>query len=388
MLFLVLALLTGCSKLPPISGTLQMGPLGEWKPVVYLIDPKGWDGIAASFMGTVLDSATVGADGRFTFEKMPDAAEPRLFELAIQSKAEAQYPNRLDNDKPGTSNYIPFVYKNGEALVVKAVADIFQRSFSIEQPSAENAALLQLRDLRQAAYDKFLGDKSISESNGEAFLFDQEKAQLYYKQAIMQFAEQTPHLLPALVACRWVSVEGDYERIPEFLVSQAERWQKEAPNHPWVAQLVAKADRKSLPVLVGDQLPDYPMPLLSGDTVGLHALLKGKKLILLDLWASWCAPCRMENRYTLVPLYEQYQAKGFQIVGYALDASKGAWATAIEKDGVGRWPHASDLQGDDAPLFKELRMTTIPANFLVDENGKVLAKNLHGEELVKWMERW
>ena len=182
-------------------------------------------------------------------------------------------------------------------------------------------------------------------------------------------------------------MEGDYERVPEFIVAQAERWQQEAPVHPWVAQLAAKGDRKSLPVLVGDVLPDSPLPMLSGDTVAMKTLL-GKRLTLLDFWASWCAPCRKENRNSLVPLWEKHHGAGFQIVGYALDGSQGTWATAIEKDGVGRWPHASHLQGDDAPLFKELRMTSIPANFLLDQNGKVLAKNLHGEELMKWVEAY
>ncbi len=393
MLFLFLALFTGCSQTPPIHGYITLEENGEWKPTVYLVDPKNWDGIAASFVGAVLDSAAIGPDGHFAFDKIPAPSpskgasplEPRLFELVIQKRAEAKYPNRLDNDNPGKSNYFPVAYKNSETVCIRAEAANFQRSLSMKTPSAENAALLQLRDARQAAFDKYLGHKTEGEHDASALL-DEEKAVLAYKQAIMDFVAQTPHLLPALVAARWVSVEGDYERIPEFIVGQAERWQKEAPGHPWVAQLAAKADRKALPVLVGDVLPDHPMPMLSGDTVSLHSLLNGKKLILLDLWASWCAPCRKENRGTLVPLYDKYQAKGFQIVGFALEASKAPWANAIEKDGVGRWPHASELQGDEAVLFKELRMTTIPANFLMDENGKVLAKNLHGEELVKWVE--
>ncbi|MFQ5448324.1 MAG: hypothetical protein ACE5FF_15470, partial [Saprospiraceae bacterium] len=70
---------------------------------------------------------------------------------------------------------------------------------------------------------------------------------------------------------------------------------------------------------------------------------------------------------------------------YALDASRGAWVSAIEKDGAGRWPHSSGLRGDDAPLFRVLRLNTIPANFLLDADGKVVAKNLHGEELMEFV---
>lgn len=382
MLFLLFAFLTACSERPPLSGTVSMEAINDWKPVVYLLDPKTWGGIGGSFVGTALDSATIQADGSFAFAKMPDATEPRLFELAIQRKGGEFLANRLDNDDPGTSNYFPIVYKNGEAISIKAEASHFQRSFSVENPSPDNAAMLQLRDARQSAFDQLLAAKKDGEAHDESALLDEEAVVLSYKRAIMQFAEQTQQLLPALTAIRWVSVEGDYERIPEFIVEQAERWKAKAPNHPWVQQLAAKGDRKALPVLVGDQIPmDYPLPMLPGDTVVLKDLLKGKKLVLLDLWASWCAPCRRENRTTLVPLWDKYNGKGFQIVGYALDASRGTWASAIEKDGVGRWPHASHLQGDESPLFEALRITSIPANFLLDENGKVLAKNLHGAEL-------
>ncbi|MBK9013078.1 MAG: TlpA family protein disulfide reductase [Saprospiraceae bacterium] len=246
--------------------------------------------------------------------------------------------------------------------------------------------MLQLRDIRQAAFDQFLAGKAAG-AHDESALLDEEKALHSFQKPMMQFAEETTYLLPALTAIRWVSIEQDYERVPEFMVSQAEKWKAAAPGHPWVAQLAVVGDRKSLPVLVGDEIPDYPMPMLSGDTIPLRQLL-GKRLTVLDLWASWCAPCRKQNRNYLVPLWDKYHAAGFQVVGYALDADRGTWASAIEKDGADRWPHASDLRGDDAPLFKELRLTTIPANFVLDAAGKVVAKNLHGEELAAFVEHY
>lgn len=370
----------------PLSGTINMGDKGEWKPMVYLIDPGSWANVASSFGGTVLDSAAIGADGKFAFASMPNSTEPMLLELVVQRKAGAFFANRLDDASPATANYFPFIWKNGDVLSVSAEIAHFQKTFSIEKLSAENAAMLQLRDVRQAAFDQFLAGKT-SDVHDEAALLDEEKALMSFKQPMMQFAEATTHLLPALTAIRWVSIEKDYERVPEFIVSQAEKWKYAAPGHPWVKELAAVGDRKALPVLVGDVLPDYAMPMLSGDTIPLRQLL-GKRLTVLDLWASWCAPCRKENRNYLVPLWDKYHAAGFQIVGYALDADQGAWANAIAKDGANRWPHASELNGDDAPFFKELRLTTIPSNFLLDESGKVVAKNLHGEELVAFVEQY
>lgn len=384
MFFLLFTIIFGCDKTLPLSGTISINGQSEWSPVVYLIDPQDWSNVASSFVGGVIDSAKIDANGHFKFDKMPSVTEPRLLELAIQKKEGNHYPNRLENDDPNESNYFPIIYKQWESIEINTDAAHFQSRFSIKNPSAENTAMLALRDIRQAAYNKFLAAGNHN-THDETTLLDEEKAKIAYQQAIMQFAQETPYLLPALTAIRWVSVEGNFERVPEFIVAQAERWNSLAPNNTWVKELNQKADRKLLPVLVGDNIPHYTLPMLSGKTQILPELL-GKRLTILDLWASWCAPCRNENRNYLVPLWDKYHDKGFQIIGYALDSDANVWSKAIKKDGADRWFHASDLQGDNAALFKQLRLTSIPANFILDEKGRVLAKNLHGEELMRFVD--
>lgn len=126
------------------------------------------------------------------------------------------------------------------------------------------------------------------------------------------------------------------------------------------------------------------MPMTDGDTISLRSLL-GSQLTIIDIWASWCAPCRKENRNTLVPLWDNFHDSGLQIIGYALESERVVWLNAIKRDGADRWPHASHMEGDTSPFLDLLKITTIPANYILDRNGVILAKNLHGKELEEWV---
>ena len=295
----------------------------------------------------------------------------------IKSKGRA--PNELENDDLETSNYMPVVWKNGETIYMQSNFTSFQKEFSIEKPSLTNQALLELRDIRLKAHKKFLEGKTWQVEEGSQLL-DKEKAVMRYKESLMDFAKKTDELLPALMAVRWVSPENDYERFPEFLFQQCQKLESNFPDHLWVKELCEQSEKSNLPVMVGDIFPDSRLPLVSGDTISVYESL-GKKLTIIDLWASWCAPCRKENREVLVPLWEQYHTNGLQILAYGLESDQSAWENATEKDGASRWPQASHLVGDDTPFLKSLRIQTIPANFILDSDGKILAKNLHGETL-------
>lgn len=381
-LYLLLLLTQSCVGQPVLRGKLTAAADSEWASRVYILDPQRWDAVARSYVSIVLDSVDLDPQGRFSLSQLPPETKGRLLQLAVQKKGE-RYANRLDNEEVAAANYFPFVWQEGEEIVVSGQLRRLQASLQIANPSPENAALLRLRDIRQSVFRELT---STTEHQGEELLEKEE--QLRQKQAqLMTFAQETDQVLAALLAIRWVSIAGNYERIPEFLVQQCEYWQLQEPDEPWVAELCAVGDRQKLPILLGDTLPDFALPTLAGDTVSLHQLL-GERLTLLDLWASWCAPCRVQNRKYLVPLWDAQHAAGFQIIGYALDASQSSWERAILQDGADRWIHASDLRGDDAPLLDRLRLQTIPANLLVDEAGRVVAKNLHGERLQSFVREW
>ena len=375
--FILMALiLLACHSPAYISGRLENVDKKDIK--IYLIKPNKLKEVATSYIGKVIDSAVVKPDGSFEFHYSPKTKESVLLELVVQQSGKAS--NYLQTDNPIRSNYMPILCKIGEPLQITSKLDEFQKSFSIEHPSEINKALLDLRDIKKKAYQTYLSGKNWELEDGSQLL-EKEHAILQYQTKLIQFANNTQYLIPALVAKRWVSPEHDYERVPEFLVNQCNKWKKKQPNHPWVKELCKESSPSNLPVLVGDVFPNLELPLLTKDTLSIKNLL-GEKLTIIDLWASWCAPCRKENRDVFVPIWNEYHDQGLQIIAYGLESDESTWRAAIIRDGANKWVQASDLQGDDASFLKNIRVRTIPSNFILDDKRVVIAKNVHGKALI------
>jgi len=129
--------------------------------------------------------------------------------------------------------------------------------------------------------------------------------------------------------------------------------------------------------LPGKKSPSITQLDLNGEPYALSDI-KGK-YVLIDFWASWCPPCREENP-KLVKTYAEFKDKNFEILGVSFDREFDAWAKAVKDDNL-TWKHVSDLQGWNNSAGQAYGVKAIPQNILVDPEGKVIARNLHGEDL-------
>ncbi len=128
---------------------------------------------------------------------------------------------------------------------------------------------------------------------------------------------------------------------------------------------------------IGGVAPDFSAPTPSGGTLALKDY-RGK-VTIVDFWAAWCAPCRAENP-KMVQLYNKYRDKGLHIIGVSLDKKAEDWKKAIADDQLS-WEHVSNLKFWQDPIAKAYQVRSIPATFLLDKEGRIVAKNATGEEL-------
>jgi thiol-disulfide isomerase/thioredoxin len=199
----------------------------------------------------------------------------------------------------------------------------------------------------------------------------------------------------------WVSLQGFrvydnpfYASHPELSVTlpQPYLWElpKDAPAYQTAfnrlsdrlknskdGQRIANDVRIGATVGVGLQVENFTQHTSTDQSFSLSSL-RGK-YVLLDFWASWCPPCRIENS-ELVKIYDQYSSKKFEIVSVSADNKKDAWLKAIKADGI-KWTSICDLKGNRDGLVRKYNAIVLPYNLLIDPAGKIIGINLHGTEL-------
>ncbi|MDN3670599.1 TlpA disulfide reductase family protein [Echinicola jeungdonensis] len=176
----------------------------------------------------------------------------------------------------------------------------------------------------------------------------------------------------SLAAIGMLNPRNDFSFVDSVVQALDEKY----PETKMIVNLKQQLDEMRA-LSMGQPAPEISLPNPEGDTVNLSDF-RGK-YVLIDFWAAWCKPCRAENP-NVVRLYEEYNDQGFEVFGVSLDRTKEAWEKAIEEDNL-TWTQVSDLKYFNSEAASTYKINAIPATYLIDPEGKIIAKDLRGPSL-------
>lgn len=348
-----------------VSGTLT----NNTAKMIYLVEVP-----MTSMQPTIVDSAAIGADGKYTLKT--GAGDSRVYNLQLDQN---QFPlAAIINDASPITLNATFSKENTQ------FANTYEVKGSVASSAMKDYMVEFNNRLQTIFYNTRLAD-SLSRSKGNDSLLNQIDIALQQNAAEaknMTMAALNKSSNPALSMFILGYYQGTANNPAYMLepmdkaavVAVVDEAAKKFPDHKGITSI-----KESLQGWVGKTAPDFSLPDPNGKSVSLSSF-RGK-YVLVDFWASWCGPCRLENP-NVVKAFNRFKDKNFTILGVSLDrpGQKDEWMKAVQKDNL-TWTQVSDLQFWSSPVVQLYKIDGIPFNVLVDPQGKIVADNLRGEEL-------
>lgn len=314
----------------------------------------------------LVDSAFLNENNEFTFKRV--ATDPDFFNLSIGDKSVTFIAQNGDD--------IAFTFNSPapESTYEVTGSDDTERLKDFNTLSAKFTKIFI--DIQQEYVKKIGENPALQDSLNKVLTPRFEQNLALYSKETLDFGLKNVDNLAGFYAMGTL----DQVKYEQELIGYAEKIKDKFPKNASVSQFLKRMEAVK-PVSIGQTAPAFEMSSPEGKVVRL-ADFKGK-YVLVDFWASWCGPCRQENP-NIVRVYNQFKNKNFSILGVSLDDDKADWLKAIKDDGL-TWTHVSELKRWDSPIVNLYKIEGIPASFLLDPQGKIIAKNLRGDALYNFL---
>lgn len=298
-------------------------------------------------------------DGTFLFEG--NVTEPVMAEIVA----------------PGTKIRIPLLIENSGFKVEANMPDfstyVINEGGVLQQQRNEfrkkELEIKEKKDSLRLEYEKDYGKDYFGQLQIRGLL---SKVDVLYDQAEDDFLRQHDNIVSAAIVYGRMQTYYGKKRLHEKYALLGENARNTVPG----LLLKPYVDKESH-IIVGGIAPNFKMITPEGDSLSLYDIKA--KLKILDFWASWCGPCRAENP-NVQKIYQKYKAAGLEVASVSFDTKKEAWLQAIREDNLG-WIHLSDLKGWNSIASDLYEIHGIPYVFVLDENNRIIAEGLRGEEL-------
>lgn len=326
-----------------------------------------------------------GSDNVTFYLQKRDAGKTVSIDSAISRKGlftmkggVIEYPQMVMLVAGNTRQRISFFLENSEITVNGSLDSLFKADVAGSKTQDEFRTLINSNKQLSEKYSRLAVKYQVDSRSGNTAslqVLQKQMDSLQTEMATLQktFVKKNPasYVNPSILTSLGIEMEADEI---ESLINGLD------PSIAALPPIKALKERATVmkSVAVGQKAPDFTLNDVNGSPLTLSSKL-GSKLLLIDFWASWCEPCRQENP-NVVKVYNEFHKKGFDVIGVSLDRTKDAWIKAIADDKL-TWTHVSDLQYWNNAAARLYAVGSIPANFLLDETGKIIGKNLRGDDL-------